>query len=433
MLNSLRRDRRGVGSIIGATFVLLIIITGFIYYNLQFQATDEYNETLREMQELDQRRSNEALEILSVIFSLGELNITVKNMGSNMAHLIWLGIFDETVTPNTQDYYLIDFYISPDETVTNVGNDTIPSFEGEERIIQIVTELGNTFSQSYPDSEEEESEYDFVDAEGDPPAIGTHSLFSAQQLGPDGIADELTEGIYDQEEWMSLTGYEDPGNEWLNENNAFDEDTMTAAMDDIPGNDIWSSYLVLTRAAMSSSKMRYYIGREDNYIDQVEIDVYNGSWVNVYSGAGTWDVWANVSFTETTVTKMRFRFFNTNPSAVQRRIAYVYEADFLRSPTIRYRLDLEVQWTSADYDETDEWLSIYGGTMGPEALQVDVWNDTDWVTVLTDLETGWNSVNVSSYLTSSTFKIRFRDTLQTDDLTQDSWEIDATFLRVWTP
>ena len=127
---------------------------------------------------------------------------------------------------------------------------------------------------------------------------------------------------------------------------------------------------------------------------------------------------------------MRLRFFNSQQN--QPRNAFVYETDFLQSPTPNYILDLEVQWTNADYDETNEWLSIYGGTMGPEALQVDVWNDTDWVTVLTDLEIGWNSVNVSSYLTSSTFKIRFRDTLQTDDLTQDSWEIDATFLHVWT-
>ena len=36
----------------------------------------------------------------------------------------------------------------------------------------------------------------------------------------------------------------------------------------------------------------------------------NGSWLNVYSGTGSWDVWTNVSFTERTVTEIRFRFFN---------------------------------------------------------------------------------------------------------------------------
>jgi len=424
----LRFDQRGAGSIIGAVFIFLILFSGYMFYALQVNVENEYNETLQDMQQLDLKRNRENIEFITVRFDDGKLNITVRNIGSYQAHLIWLGIFDGTVTPSAQEYYEIDFYVNPAETVTNVGNDAIPSFEGQERTIQLVTGLGNTFSCSYP-LRKEEAEYDFVDSEGGPPAIGSHSFFEAMQSGPDGVSDTLSESSSIQ--WISPTGYEDPGNQWSSETNAYDDDTSTRAASNVPGGNTWSSYLVLTHSGITSNMIRYYIGRQDTSISRVEIDIYDSTWTNVYSGPGTWDAWANVSFAETSVTSMRFRFLNTRPAAPQRRMAYVYEADFL--PSIpNYALDLEVQWTGVDYDETYEWLSIYCGTMGSEDIYVDVWNGTDWVTVLTDLESGWNSVDVSPYLVSSTFKIRFRDTIRAGDAVQDSWEIDATFLHVWS-
>ena len=428
-IGRLSQDKRGVGSIIGAVFLILILLSGYAFYALNFNVTRDYTEILQDMQQLDLERNKENIEFVIVSFNLNKLNLTVKNIGSCQSHLIWLGIFNETVTPNSQDYYQIDFYVNPAETITNVGNDTIPSFEGEERIIQIVTDYGNTYSVSYPEKTESGSESDYVDVEGAPPTIGNHSFFEGQKAGPDGIIDKLTEGIYDQEKWMSPTGYEDPGNEWISETNAYDENTGTYAQDVIQPNS-WSNYLVLTINSTMCQKIQYYIGRQSGNINQVQIDIYNSTWFNVYSGAGTWGAWANVSFMETSVTKMRFRLFNSHSS--QQRNAFVYEADFLRSLTLNYRLDLEVQWTNADYNEANEWLCIYGANISSEDLRVDVWNGASWVTIIPQLKSGWNSVDISSYLSSSTFKIRFRDTMQTGDIIQDIWEIDTAFLYVWT-
>ncbi len=418
-------DRRASGSIIGAVFLVLILLSGFTFYTLVVNAANDYTGMLQDMQELDSRKQKESIEFVSVSFNQDELNITVRNTGPYLSHLIWLGIFNEAA--NTQDYYEIVFYVNSFETVTNIGNDAISSFEGEKRTIQLVTEMGNTFGYSYPESGEE-TEYYFVDIEGGPPEIGSHSFFEAQRSGPDGVCDTLLESNM---QWLSPTDYEDPGSEWLSETSAFDEDVVTGAVNDIPGKDTWSNYLVLKRNATASGMIRYHIGREDNYIDQVEIDIYNGTWVNVYSGAGIWDEWANVSFTETSVTMIRFRFFNTHPAAAQRRMAYVYEADFLE-PFPHYELDLEVQWTMVDFDEANEWLCIYVGDAGLEDLRVAAWNGSAWVYVLADLENGWNSVDVSSLLVSSTFRIRFKDSVRTGDSVPNSWDIDATLLHVWT-
>jgi hypothetical protein len=99
---------------------------------------------------------------------------------------------------------------------------------------------------------------------------------------------------------------------------------------------------------------------------------------------------------------------------------------------VNYQLDLEVQWTSADYDEANEMLCIYGGTMGSENIRVDVWTGSAWQNLFTYLSSGWNNISVSSYLNSSTFTIRFKGNNETGDNTQDSWSIDATLLHVWT-
>jgi hypothetical protein len=100
---------------------------------------------------------------------------------------------------------------------------------------------------------------------------------------------------------------------------------------------------------------------------------------------------------------------------------------------VDYKLDLEVQWTAADFDETTEELAIYGGIMGAENIRVDVWYSDAWQNLFTDLSAGWNNISVTSYLDNSTFTIRFKGGTETSDSTQDSWQIDATILVTGDP
>jgi hypothetical protein len=67
-----------------------------------------------------------------------------------------------------------------------------------------------------------------------------------------------------------------------------------------------------------------------------------------------------------------------------------------------------------------------------ENIQVDVWNATAWQNLFTNLTSGWNNISVSSYLTSSTFTIRFQGSMETGDTAEDNWKIDATLLHVWS-
>lgn len=596
-IGKLSRGKRGVGSIIGATFLVLILLTGYTFYFLNVDVSADYSKTLEDMQELDQKRNKENIEFTTVSFNQdGKLNITVKNTGSQQTHFIWLGIVDETA--NTQKYYEIDSYVDPAETVPDIRNETITIFEGQDRVIQLVTELGNTFTYNYPLSEEESTDtYDFVDNDtsnkDDSDDIGAHSLFSAEQAGPDGIVDSLTEGdtggavendvdsngsdedgsadIGTETNFSYATGTSLDSNymntqeantgtsgssEWL-DCNTFDSDrtgweevgsSPYLGAQDYPSNYIWSTtnngreryfyFPSTTLTGTLSVNISIYCNNDDGAGND-KADVYVG-----YTGSGTGSYVGSVaqhtnwqydtidlgSHTVSEVNNLRVYFrYNDEGSDDDVRIDHVrigveslsggtnYEIDFeykwtsaayssdneevciyvaahtgsetlnvnywsgswtslgtitstgwqnftatgLTSPTYtiqlvgttessdsdqddwdidlvtlhtwnasNYELDLEVQWTGVDYDETNEWLSIYGGTMGAEDILVDVWNGTAWINLFTDLSSGWNSVDVSSYLVSSTFTIRFRDAV--GDATDDRWEVDTAFLYVWS-
>jgi len=104
---------------------------------------------------------------------------------------------------------------------------------------------------------------------------------------------------------------------------------------------------------------------------------------------------------------------------------------------VNYELDLEIQWTNANYTQSNEELCIKtgNGNWGAEDIEVYVWNVTDssWDLVLNDLDANsWNNVSVTSYLTSSTFTVRFLGGNESSDTSQDSWDIDVTQLHVWT-
>ncbi|PVX24003.1 MAG: hypothetical protein CW691_08980 [Candidatus Bathyarchaeum sp.] len=260
---------------------------------------------------------------------------------------------------------------------------------------------------------------------------GTHSSFFAQQSGPDNVMDMLQEENTGggSEQWVSPTGYEDPGNSWYYETRAYDDNEGRYAYTWVPGRS-WSGYLVLTHSALTCDTVRYLIRRQTSNIDRIEVDIYTeGKWENVYSGAGTWETWEEVTFDEASVTQMRFRFHNDHPN--QNRWVIFYETDFMQS-TSNYEVDLEVQWTNVNYNEANEELCIYCGKMGSEDLKVDVWTGSTWQNVFKDLTNGWNNVSISSYLDSSTFTIRFTGGTETSDIIQDTWYIDAALLHVWS-
>ena len=92
----------------------------------------------------DQNRNKENIVINQItITSNNALNVTAINDGPTPSQLIWLGIFNETTNPQNQTYQkLNNVLVGPGQTVNIVSNVTVTS--GNQYLIQLVTELGNT-------------------------------------------------------------------------------------------------------------------------------------------------------------------------------------------------------------------------------------------------------------------------------------------------
>ena len=174
------------------------------------------------------------------------------------------------------------------------------------------------------------------------------------------------------------------------------------------------------------------LGAED-----IVVEIWNttsSGWDTVFSDL-TASSWNNASIagwlTSDTVT-VRYRGGDTTGDTVKNTwqidIALIHTWD---DGTAEYSLDMEYQWTGADFTEASEELCIYGGTMGAENILVDVWFEDAWNNVFADLSPGWNNVSVTQYLNSSTFTIRVRDGTPTSDAVFDTWEIDVSLLHVW--
>jgi hypothetical protein len=105
----------------------------------------------------------------------------------------------------------------------------------------------------------------------------------------------------------------------------------------------------------------------------------------------------------------------------------------MQATVVNYQLDLEVQWTSADYDETNAYLCIYTGTLDSETLKVDVWNGAGWTNIISSLSASqWNNVSIGTYLTGTTITFRFLGGTETGDTSPSSWQIGCALLHTWS-
>jgi len=109
-------------------------------------------------------------------------------------------------------------------------------------------------------------------------------------------------------------------------------------------------------------------------------------------------------------------------------------AMYVEYETTNYEIDLEVQWTDIDYDETSEYLCIRTGSTnwGAEDIKVDVWTGS-WTNLISDLTSDtWNNISISTYLTSPTLTIRFKGGTESSDANKDSWDIECSLIHVWS-
>ncbi len=264
---------------------------------------------------------------------------------------------------------------------------------------------------------------------------GTSSNFTAQQDANVAFNDTLTEADTGVATWVSPNGYVDPSSVWSTETYAYDDDTATRASRS-QASKTWTGYLWLNTTIIAKcSAIEWFVGMSTfGAFTLMEVALQNStSTYLIYNSTMlTVDDWDTTSFTTVTnVVAMRMRFYNNHALT---KIIYVYEMDFQSDAVSNYEMDYEFQWTTADYDETNEYLCIRTYTYtNTEVLKVDVRSGSNWVTVIASLTaSAWNNVSISTYLTSATITFRFLGATETGDTSQSTWKIECSLIHVWS-
>ncbi len=146
----LSRSKKGVGSVIGAVFVVLIILSGFTFYEIALLSMNNYTAAVSSINQADRNRSNENLSILSVqTTNDNDLNITAKNTGNIHSTIIWLGIFNQSVTPEDQGFFSVSQQISIGEIQSFLSPFKVTP--DQKYAVQLITKEGNIFDYTlYP-------------------------------------------------------------------------------------------------------------------------------------------------------------------------------------------------------------------------------------------------------------------------------------------
>ncbi|MCW3999252.1 MAG: hypothetical protein NWE93_03340 [Candidatus Bathyarchaeota archaeon] len=291
---------------------------------------------------------------------------------------------------------------------------------------------------------------------------GTHSNFNAMKNGPDSTYDTLTEadigggfanttlledgfedGNYDNWNGNGVTTWSDGfgvpatnstyGSPWLTHNGMYMADADSS--DD--------GYLTSDNLDTSSATAIYisfwFMEDDVDSDDSFALQYFNGfSYItiqNLNNLSPVEDIWyqytAKITDSQYLKNNFRIRFYSGTLDTGE--ACFIDDVEVNREVAVPsdYQLNLEVQWSNVDYTQSNQVLAIYlGSSTGSDTLAVDIWVG-GWHNVFSSLSAGWNNASVSSYLSSSSFTVRFRDS-QTNNLVRSTWNIDVALLHSWS-
>ncbi|MCK4477215.1 hypothetical protein KAU88_01650 [Candidatus Bathyarchaeota archaeon] len=302
--------------------------------------------------------------------------------------------------------------------------------------------------------------YDFVDNNDSNvdsvPDKGTHSNFTAQQHGPDWINDTLTEASSSSpaSSWLYVDSCDETqmdwttvgSNPWLSTQN---EPTDYGYVTTTPQGKSWESFGfddLVGSPTINAVNISIYQKSPTNEKIVVELSNSTATVTVTFTATTDWswmtktedgeDALLNVTLpTALEINSATIVLKGKSAGAVGDVYADCVKLGISSGGAANYQLDLEVQWTSVDFDETYEELCIKTGAFsGSEDIMVYAWNvsTSDWHFLYNLTPSSWNNVSVTDWLNNEDFTARFLGGTESSDTNQDSWNIDATLLHVWS-
>ncbi len=141
--------RKAAGSILGAVFILLIILSSYSINQLSARMQSDYQGAVTRANQVDVDKKREDVQIYNTWEDgLHRLGFGVINRGSTTLKIKYVGVFDQTTEPETHNYYNYSLEIRPYENVT--ASSIIPINSSKTYLIQLITVRGNVFDAAFP-------------------------------------------------------------------------------------------------------------------------------------------------------------------------------------------------------------------------------------------------------------------------------------------
>jgi len=142
-----REHRRGLSSVVGAVFMILVMIGALNVALLAIKQQDKVTQAVVEKSNSNVGKLNEAIKISEVrVTASNKLNMTVTNTGGATAKLVSVYIVNETASPKVQYRYdLNNIPVDGRVSVPNVGSNLALTIKNNMKYsVKVVTAAGNS-------------------------------------------------------------------------------------------------------------------------------------------------------------------------------------------------------------------------------------------------------------------------------------------------
>ncbi|MCW4023782.1 MAG: hypothetical protein NWF01_01960 [Candidatus Bathyarchaeota archaeon] len=430
--------------------------------------------------------------ISTVIVVMLSLALLVTVVGNTVLWSYQMNQFDldrihENVNIQSANASLIDWYQTPLSyalgSQTTLINGTIANLTSPDQSYMILQSGESSLQDTYPISNEASD----VDSS---PNTGLQSNFTAQQYGPDGILDELSEvgiGGFNSQNWVDTSSavvgsqsnfaaqqasdstYDTLKEAQVSGDVTFGNTAEGKSYVSIPNNRLFGQAFTSGPTETTIKSVSFY-GEHSAANKQAKVVIVQKSTFRIIENGISNPVtvsktlqWHKATFPVepkiepntdyilmvvtshstlylyyTSATEGSEYIDETNSYAKPRDPAdaktgtHQYSIYATTSQTSSYQIDIQEHWEKAVYTCANEQLCVRTGEMSSEALMLQAWDGSSWQTVSSSLKADtWNNFSVTKYLTSASFSIRFTDGSQSGDNTQDSWQIESTLLHTW--
>ncbi|MCH7758524.1 MAG: hypothetical protein IIA19_08665 [Thaumarchaeota archaeon] len=139
--------RRGLSSIIGMIFLVVILSSAIGYFTYAINLVEEVNDQLimKGIESFDKFKEN--FEVTNIRIDDGKFNLTIQNTGQLPINFTRLWVNNVTDNSWPLQNFTVNKVSSPGQVLNNVGqNLNLYALESQSYTLRLVTERGNTFN-----------------------------------------------------------------------------------------------------------------------------------------------------------------------------------------------------------------------------------------------------------------------------------------------